>query len=145
MDADDVYDEWVARKWVTRKEARDYIADFNSEAAYITRDSGNRAKFDSGMVRDTNHGKPRFDLLFPKDVPYEKQPLYRLAMLLARGAEKYDARNWEQADPNGPEAERFNESGLRHYAQAIAGETEEDHYAAVLFNVLGAMTMEAKR
>lgn len=112
---------------------------------YITKDSGERAEFASGMRRDTNKGKPRFDLLWPRGIPYEKQPLYRLAMLMARGAEKYDDRNWELADPNGPEVARFDESGLRHYAQKIAGETDEDHAAAVLFNVMASMTMDAKR
>lgn len=110
---------------------------------YETKDSGERHNYLSGMVRDTQKGKPRFDLLWVEGLPYKDQPLYRLAMLMARGAEKYGDRNWENA--NSPEeAKRFDGSGLRHYAQAVSGETDEDHYAAVLFNVMAAMTLQAR-
>jgi len=110
---------------------------------YVTKDSGARAKFDSGMVRDTNDGKARFDLLFPLDVPYDAQFLTRVAELLARGAVKYDARNWEQAT-GGAELARFKESALRHMVQWASGDTEEDHAAAVVFNLMGHETLKWK-
>jgi hypothetical protein len=95
------------------------------------------------MQRDTQAGKARYDLLFPKDVPYSAQFLTRVAELLARGAEKYSERNWEQAAGE-VEMERFKSSALRHLAQWMAGETDEDHAAAVAFNLLGAETLKWK-
>lgn len=110
---------------------------------FETKDSGVRAEFESGMVRDTQEGKARFELLLPLGVPYEAQFLVRVAELLARGAEKYDSRNWEKA--SGPEElERFKSSALRHLMQWAAGETDEDHAAAVCFNLLGYETTKYK-
>lgn len=111
---------------------------------FVTKDSGERAEFSSGMVRDTEKGKPRFALLIPKDVPYEAQFLTRFAALLARGAEKYDPRNWEKAEGEA-ELERYHSSAFRHLIQWITGETDEDHAAAVAFNLLAAETVKAKR
>ncbi len=102
---------------------------------YVTKDSGERAQFDSGMVRDSEKGKPRFDLLLPLGVPYEEQMLTRDALLMARGAEKYDARNWERARGQA-ELDRYHSSALRHLMQWIAGETDEDHAAGVRFNIM---------
>lgn len=104
---------------------------------FVTKDSGERAQFDSGMVRDTNAGKPRFDLLLPEGIPYEAQLLTRFAALMARGAEKYDERNWEQANSQ-KELNRMRESAFRHLMQWLAGESDEDHAAAVLFNIMAA-------
>ena len=64
---------------------------------YETKDSGVRAEFDSGMVRDTQDGKARFELLLTLGVPYSDQLLTRVGELLARCAAKYDSRNWEKA------------------------------------------------
>lgn len=102
---------------------------------FVTKDSGERAQFDSGMVRDTDKGKPRFDLLVPLGVPYEAQLLTRFAALMARGAEKYDARNWEQANSH-EELERMKSSAFRHFMQWFMGEQDEDHAAATLFNIM---------
>lgn len=56
---------------------------------FITKDSGKRTEFASGMVRDIDEGKPRFDLIRPLGVPYKAQMLTRFAELMARGAKKY--------------------------------------------------------
>lgn len=94
------------------------------------KDSGNRKQFASGMQRDTTEGKPRFDLVF--DGPM----LFRYAVHLTKGAVKYDPRNWMKA--NGPdEMERFRESAARHFAQWMRGDVDEDHAAAVIFNING--------
>ncbi len=106
---------------------------------YETKDSGERAEYDSGMVRDTETGKPRFDLLLPEGVPYKDQFLTRVAELLARGAEKYSDRNWELASGSA-ELARFRGSALRHLMQWINGEDDEDHAAAVVFNLLAHET-----
>lgn len=92
------------------------------------------SSFEGGGVRDTEKDKPRFDLTRPKNVPYEEQMLTRFARLMARGAEKYSARNWEQFKT--PEAlERALSSLNRHHEQYQAGETDEDHAASIVANV----------
>lgn len=103
---------------------------------YITKDSGERIDYDSGMRRDTDKGKPRYDLCY--------QPLFtRWAELMARGAEKYGERNWEKA--NSPEEyNRFKASAYRHFIQWFQGENDEDHAAAVLFNIGAALYVESK-
>lgn len=97
---------------------------------YETKDSGVRESFDSGMVRDTQKGKPRYDLCW--------KPLYkRWAELMGRGAEKYGDNNWMLAAGEA-ELTRFKASAERHLQQWLAGETDEDHAAAVIFNLAGA-------
>lgn len=104
---------------------------------FVTKDSGERAVFSTGMHRDTNTGKALFHLMFPKGVPYAEQMMTRVAELYGRGAIKYTARNWEKARTEA-EQERFEESAFRHFVQWLAGETDEDHAAAVIFNLIGA-------
>lgn len=104
--------------------------------AFTTKDSGVRKAFASGMVRDTDEGKPRYDLI-------PLLPLRRLAELLARGASKYGPRNWEQAASQ-EELDRFKASAFRHLVQALDGDRDEDHWSAVVFNVFAAEWLEAK-
>lgn len=104
--------------------------------SFETKDSGERVEFDSGMVRDTQDGKPRYGLI-------PLGPLKRLADLYARGAEKYTANNWRKAQ-GADELERFRESAFRHLMQLLAGETDEDHGAAVVFNVFAIMWLEER-
>lgn len=110
---------------------------------FETKDSGVRAEYDSGMRRDTQEGKARFDLLFPEGVPYEEQFLTRWGLLMERGARKYGdngaGRNWELANSE-EELERFKSSALRHVMQWTAGERDEDHASAVAFNLLAYET-----
>lgn len=113
------------------------------DAKFITKDSGDREEFDSGMVRDTNGGKPRFDLLIPKGVPFEDLYLTRIARLYERGAVKYAPRNWEKANSQ-EELDRAKESAFRHFMQWFAGELDEDHAAAVFFNVNEVETIRCK-
>lgn len=110
-------------------------------AEFTTKDSGERVQFQTGMHRDTNTGKALFHLMLPLGVPYREQMLTRLAELYGRGAQKYAARNWELAQTR-EELERFKESAFRHFVQWLTGETDEDHAAAVLFNVIGAEYVE---
>lgn len=107
-----------------------------SEPEFETLDSGQRVEFDSGMVRDTDEGKPRYDL-----IPIA--PLRRVAELYERGAKKYGSFNWQNAN-SVEELQRFKASGLRHYYQYLNGERDEDHAAAVVFNVFAQMWLEAK-
>jgi len=95
------------------------------------KDSGERQQFDSGMVRDTTEGKTDFTLAL--DGPMFE----RYAEHLTKGAQKYAKRNWMQANGR-EELERFRESALRHLLQWLAGDRDEDHAAAVWFNINGA-------
>lgn len=97
---------------------------------YITRDSGNREEFQTGMVRDTEDGKGRFDL-----IPY--YPLKRLAQLYERGAKKYGDNNWRKG---GPLSRTL--SSLRRHAMMINEDFVEDHLAAVVFNAFALMETE---
>jgi len=110
---------------------------------FITKDSGKREKYNSGMQRDTNEEKARFDLILPEGIPYDEQLLTRVANLMARGAVKYNARNWEKASSK-EELDRFRESAFRHFMQWICGETDEDHAAAVYFNIMGAEYVKSR-
>jgi hypothetical protein len=110
---------------------------------YVTKDSGARAEYASGMVRDTQDGKARFGLLRAEGVPFKDQFMTRVADLMTRGIEKYGTRNWEKADSK-EEVDRFRESAERHLNQYLAGDTDEDHAAAVVFNLLAAETTEFK-
>ncbi len=106
---------------------------------YVTKDSGKRSVYDSGMQRDTEEGKARFDLLFPLDIPFKAQMMTRFADLMARGAAKYDERNWEKARGI-EEMARYRSSAMRHLVQWETGEEDEDHAAAVMFNLLAHET-----
>lgn len=97
-------------------------------------DSGKREVYVSGMERDIQNNKPRFDLLLPLNSKYEDTLLYRWAMLLERGMLKYGERNWEKAN-SFEELNRFKSSAFRHFIQLMNGENAEDHFAAVCFNL----------
>lgn len=96
---------------------------------FLTKDSGNRIEFTTGMKRDVQTGKPRFDLTW--------KPLYwRWAELMGRGADKYGENNWMKAQTE-EELKRFEASAERHLQQLIRGDRDEDHAAAVVFNIAG--------
>lgn len=101
------------------------------------KDSGVRESFDSGMVRDTQDGKVLFLLL--RDGPMFE----RWAQHLTGGAQKYDARNWMKAAGEA-ELERFRHSAARHFEQWLRGDTDEDHAAAVFFNINGAEYVKSR-
>lgn len=101
---------------------------------FVTKDSGQRQEFDSGMVRDTQDGKPRYDLI-------PVQPLERLAMLYMRGAEKYDDNNWQKGQP----FSRTYASLLRHIYAWRQGDKDEDHLAAVIWNAMSLMWYEENK
>lgn len=95
-------------------------------------------EFETGMVRDTAAGKARFDLTIPDGVPLEETLWYRLAAHMAKGAEKYSARNWEQARTR-EEGDRFRESAFRHFMEWYCEVQDgEDKVAGILFNIMGA-------
>lgn len=114
-----------------------------SSKNFETKDGGGRKQFDSGMEREPQSGKPRFDLLIPKDQPYEETLMYRAAMLMSRGVDKYSTRNWEKANSI-EEMDRFKSAALRHMMQVMSDEKDEDHLSAVLFNITAISFVEWK-
>lgn len=123
--------------WTTTKER---YAGMNAgpSISYTTKDSGERVIHETGMQRDTQGDKPRFDLLIPKLQKFNETFLYRCAMLLMRGAKKYEPRNWELAKTEN-EYDRFKGSAIHHFFQWFCDVDDgEDHGAAVFFNIMGA-------
>lgn len=105
---------------------------------FTVKDSGAREEFESGMVRDTTEGKIDYSLVL--DGPMFR----RLAIHLTKGALKYAKRNWMKARGQ-EELDRFRESALRHFLQWYDGDTDEDHAAAVIFNINGAEYVKAQQ
>lgn len=103
---------------------------------FITKDSGKRLNFQSGMVRDVDNDKPQYDLVY---FPMIK----RWAELMGRGAIKYGKHNWKLAKGQ-EELERFKASALRHLIQWFEGDETEDHASAVFFNISGAEYVKEK-
>lgn len=98
--------------------------------SFITKDSGKREEFPSGMVRDTDEGKPRYDLI-------DEPMLTRWAELMARGSQKYGEHNWRHANSQ-EELNRFIASAFRHFIAWTRGDTDEDHAAGVYYNIMAA-------
>jgi hypothetical protein len=98
---------------------------------FEVKDSGKRMEFASGMKRDLTEGKIDYSLAI--DGPMFK----RYAIHLTKGAVKYGKRNWLKGNGQ-EELERFKESALRHLMQWYQGDTDEDHAAAIIFNINGA-------
>jgi hypothetical protein len=103
------------------------------EDAFTIKDSGARQEFAGGMVRDTTEGKINY-------LSTRFGPMYRRwAAHLTKGRAKYPdpepgVPNWTLAA--GPEElNRARESALRHFEAWLDGELDEDHAAAVFFNV----------
>lgn len=102
---------------------------------FEVKDSGKKAEYSDGMRRDTTDGKPRFDLMYPRDIPYDEQLLTRVAMQYQRGGVKYGDRNWEKSSSK--ESLAHHEAALmRHVIKYLTGtEDGEDHAAAIVWNV----------
>lgn len=103
---------------------------------YLIKDSGERHEFDSGMTRDTTEGKANY--LSVRFGPM----LRRWAEHLTKGRAKYPdpspgVPNWTLAEGI-EEWVRFRESAARHFESWLEGCRDEDHAAAVMFNLNGA-------
>lgn len=108
---------------------------------FITKDSGKRQEYNSGMRRDVQGGKPRYDLIVPLNC--EKDMLTRWAELMDRGQKKYGYRNWELANSE-EELIRFKASAFRHFMQWFKCMEDEDHASAVYFNIQCAEYVKEK-
>jgi hypothetical protein len=88
------------------------------------KDSGKRIHFGTGAMRDIQDDKPRPELMNPMvDM--------RLSKHFAKGAKKYEDRNWEKGIPE----DRYVAAAKRHMNQWLMGEEDEDHLIAWLWNV----------
>jgi hypothetical protein len=111
--------------------------------AFIIKDGGTRTEFKSGMVRDTGAGKIDWELVFNGPM------LERWAVHLTKGNAKYPdpepgKANWQRASGI-EEYVRFRKGACRHFAQAMRGDTDEDHFAAVFFNLNGMAYVMAQQ
>lgn len=111
---------------------------------FTIRDSGARQEFAGGMVRDTTEGKTNY--LSVRFGPM----LRRWATHLTAGRAKYPdpepgVPNWTLAE-GVAEFLRAKESAARHFEQWLAGDRDEDHAAAVFFNInLAEYVLERSR
>lgn len=106
------------------------------EQGFTIKDSGKRVDYPSGMRRDVDDDKPRYDLI-------DREFLRRWAEHMRKGAEKYGEENWRLANSM-DEVKRFRGSAMRHLVQWMNGERDEDHAAAVAFNIAAAEYVEKK-
>jgi hypothetical protein len=99
------------------------------------KDSGARQEFKSGMVRDTTAGKINY-------LKVLDGPMFdRWAEHLTKGAIKYPdvspgVANWTLAS-GVEELIRFKQSAFSHFRKWVREEMDEDHAAALFFNVNG--------
>jgi hypothetical protein len=110
--------------------------------SFDIKDNGERYRFASGMVRNTQANKIDFwrVLLGPM--------FRRYARHMTKGATVYPdikpgVPNWTLATGE-EELARFKASAFRHFVQWYDGETDEDHAAAVYFNINGAEYVKEK-
>lgn len=95
------------------------------KATWQIKDSGTRAEFGTGAVRDAQEGKGRMDLL-------PVRALIEVAKVFEGGAKKYAARNWEKGIP----LSRYADSALRHFMKYLRGDRDEPHDSMAAWNVL---------
>jgi hypothetical protein len=109
---------------------------------FVVKDSGRRQEFSGGMVRDTQEGKIDWWRVLVGPI------VRRLAEHVTKGAVKYPdvqpgVPNWTLAAGE-EEYQRFKASAFRHFVQWYQGDTDEDHAAAVVFNINGAEYVREK-
>jgi hypothetical protein len=98
------------------------------------KDSGERTEFSTGSQRDRREGKGRFDLL----ILGWPRILFRLARHMEEGTRKYGkgappyCDNWTLGQP----LSTYLDSGLRHLTKWASGEDDEEHFTAMLWNLL---------
>ena len=115
----------------------------DDKMSFEIKDSGQREQFHSGMIRDTSEGKVDYTL------PFNGPMFERWASHLTAGAKKYPDpqagfANWMRAT-GFAEQLRFRISACRHFVQWLRGDTDEDHAAAVFFNINGYEYVKHKR
>jgi len=103
-----------------------------TEEVYQLPDSGARTAFNTGAVRDSMTGKG-----IPSLIP--TVAIKAMAKRFEDGANKYGRDNWQKGIP----LSRYCDAAYRHLMACRDGETDEDHFGAVLWNM--ACWLETKR
>lgn len=114
------------------------IEEYRAEQArkfYVVK-GGPQTTLAGGMLRSKTDTKTDYSLVF--DGPLVE----RLAVHLTKGLAHYPRRNWMRCAEGTPAEQqealaRFRESACRHFVQWLRGETDEDHFAAAVFNMNG--------
>lgn len=112
-------------------------------------DSSMREEFVTGMIREPNLMRGRYDLISPLALNrvatlvngFTAIPAYGLEMLAVhyeRGALKYAPRNWEK----GGYLSRYLNSAIRHAQKVLAEDMQEDHISAIVWNCFSIMHTE---
>lgn len=97
---------------------------------FVIKTDDKRIEFDSGMVRSPSADRVDYTLI-------RSGPMFhRWAVHLTNGAKHYGRDNWQKAQGL-DELRRFQESAARHFEQWLRMERDEDHAAAIFFNVNG--------
>ena len=91
---------------------------------------GEALQSESGVYREIEDGKTDYSLL--RDGPMWK----RWAVHMTRAIPKRGRRNWMLASTQ-EDLDRFKRSACRHFEQWLDNEQDEDHAAALFFNVNG--------
>lgn len=99
----------------------------------MIKDSGERTTFNTGALRDMHEGKGRMDLL-----PWAG--IMAVSKHCEAGALKYGEHNVDRGIPT----HSLLDSGMRHAAKYLDGQTDEDHLLAAAWNLLWAVEMREK-
>jgi hypothetical protein len=91
---------------------------------------GNVIRLASGVVRSNDDGKPDYTLV-------DTHMHERWARHMTANADEKGRNNWKLAHTD-EDLHRFLASAWRHFVAFQRGDTDEDHAAALLFNVAGA-------
>lgn len=104
---------------------------------FITKIEGEMAESASGVKRTVKTYTDRYDLV-------DRPMLRRWAELYGRGAIAHGENNWQKASTV-EDLRGFERSAFHHFMQWLNGEKpEEDHAAAIFFNVAGAEHVKSK-
>lgn len=110
---------------------------------FVVKGGADRVELAGGMVRSSSADKTDYTLAF------DGVMLQRWAEHLTKATKppaSYPKRNWLKAGRGTPEdkaatLERYRESAARHFIQWLQGKQDEDHAAAVFFNINGHETL----
>ena len=105
-----------------------------SMSSFEIKDSGARAEFDGGMVRDVEDDK--IDYTSACYGPMFKRWMSHTTKGRAKYSDSEDGTpNWLLGTGDPEVLARGKRSAFRHFMAWLAGETDEDHASGVLFNI----------
>jgi hypothetical protein len=87
-----------------------------------------------GLEKEGAYGTPALGLWCPWSA------LIQVSKLFEAGCMKYGDRNWEKGIP----LHIYMDSGLRHLAKCLRGDTDEDHLTAACWNFLCYLDTECR-